>query len=1110
MKRILPCIALLFACLTNAMADPEIDSWYTQKSGAYARIFQLDADVPNGSVTSWIHPGGGTSQTTPTYAGIHELSSTPDWVYIRTSGLGGYMMGPWYTGAARTTLFPGYPINQAVQYRFPRSPADPLTVTPKTITGGGPIGYFVNGVAMFDSRDAFSYSIGAGGDVPNGGERWNRDAYFNERLTFDASFAHQANGNYHYHASPPALRYQLGDSVDYNAASNTYTENFNGKHSPILAWNRDGLPLYGPYGFSDPLDSTSGVRRMISGFQIRAGLTTRDVWPAWATRVYTGAGLSFQVGPDVSPTFPLGRYMEDNDYKGDLGMTLGVEFDINEFNARFCATPEFPAGTWAYFVCIDPNGTPVYPYNINRTYFGDPVGGVPNAIPDSDEGGAVLTTYFEGGPEKEDTIESLLIHDPLSDDITIVYSGVEGGSYEIQNVTNLETTTWTPVAPAAVADSDTSTAEHTGAFAGTDPSYYRSTRTGLAPFDDTGFDYTPVTTGHESTITVTLAGDGGQGAPPVLTALPVSLTYNGVSIDLGSVSRPSQQEITFNVNLIGLAPGSYQVVAVFQGPAGTQIGTYTIAVPSQNNILLLIVDDWGIDSSPIDNNTTLNPGTTFPTTANIETLASQGIRFMNGYSQPVCSPMRAAMLTGRQAWRTGVGAPGDVLLESETTLPDAFLAASSPYALASFGKWHLGGGDTGYSDLGGWPHFVGLTGGGAQDYFSWPKNNNGSVSNNTTTYTTIDQVNEAKSFIDAQELGDTPWFVWMGFNAPHTPFHEPPAGLLQGGTGTTERALYEKAIEALDTEIGRLLLSVDTNTTTIILVGDNGTPGQVVQAPFGPTGATGHSKGDLYEGGIHVPFVVAGPDVTLPAGSTSDRFVHVVDLYSTILEIAGVPVPASAADATSILPILQGTDTANRCIVTETFNNAALPPGRSIRMESDTAFPGSDPDYKLIIFADPNIDTDTPTFEFYNIALDQNEASPLTLGALTATAQAAFDALVAKDAFLGGGYSDFPAIAGDVVYLELPNPGVPPIPGNINVAPDVITINGATNNIAFVSRSSYGADLGNEADDTLDTYWIKCTVSPTNSPYTTAEVDFPDSMNGNPRIYTATNVFEKP
>ncbi len=1101
----------MVALLPGLGADPLQDSWFTDKSGAYARVFQSDADVPGSPVVSWIHPDGGTSQSTPTYAGLHEVSSTTSWLYIRSSGLGGHIMGPWYADATRTTFFPGFPNNRAAIYRFPRVPAFISPDVPKTITPDGAVGYFVNGVAMFDSRDDFSYSNGAMRDVPNGGERWNRDAYVNELLTFDAALAHQANGIYHYHSNPPALRYQLGDAVDYNPAANTYTENpVNLQHSPILAWCSDGLPLYGPYGYDDPLDANSGVRRMISGFRIRAGLSTRGAWPAWATRLYGAAGLSFRVGPDVDASYPLGRYMEDNEYKGDVGMTLGVEFDLNEFNTRFCVTPEFPAGTWAYFTCIQPDGTPVFPYNMARAYFGDPVGGRANGIPDSDEAGALVDTLFEGGPEKIDRVSTLSPDNPSGDDMTVVFSGVEGGTYEVERSSTLgSSSTWTPVAPAAVAGSDLLSVVDAGGLSGAAlAGYYRVKRTGVAPFDDNGFD---IGTGGGSgtLITVTLAGDGGQSAPANLSFLPSTLTFNGVSIDLGSASRPSQQEITFRVDLAGLAPGDYDVVADFPGVAGTQLGTHTIVEP--NSILLLIVDDWGIDSSPIDNNTVLHPGTTFPNMPTVESLAAQGIRFTNGYAQPVCSPTRAALLTGRQAWRTGVGAPNDVLQAAETTLPEAFAAAASPYALASFGKWHLGGGNTGYSDLGGWPTFVGITGGGAQDYYSWPKNDNGTVANGTTTYTTTDQVNEAKTFIDSQELAGNPWFVWMGFNAPHTPFHEPPANLLQGATGTSNRALYEKALEALDTEISRLLQSVDLATTTIILVGDNGTPGQVVQAPYGPTGPTGHSKSDLYEGGIKVPFVIRGPGV--PAGSTSDRLVHVADLFPTILELAGVPLPGTGVDATSLVPLLEGTDNTSRYVVTETFNDPTFPAGRSIRMEADPAFPGSDPDYKLIINGDPTITTDTPTFEFYHVAVDENEQSPLAIAALNATEQAAYDALIAKDAALGGTYSA-PASGGgptgDVVYLELPNPATPAPPMNLNLDPDLVTVNGTAVNVTYVSRSSYGADLSDEGDDVQDRYWVKCTVDPGNAPYTSAEVDFPDAPGGNPRIFTATNIFVIP
>ncbi|MEM7393230.1 MAG: YHYH protein, partial [Verrucomicrobiota bacterium] len=671
-----------------------------------------------------------------------------------------------------------------------------MTVSNRTVTGDGAIGYYVNGVAMFDSRDDFSYSNGAMMDVPNGGQRWNRDAWVNELPSFDAALAHQANGQYHYHANPPALRYQLGDRVDFNPTKNTYPENFNGRHSPILGWNRDGLPLYGPYGYSDPMDSGSGIRRMISGYRIRTGLTLRNTWPDWATRLYANVGLSFRVGPDVGLAYPLGRYMEDNDYKGDLGLTHGVDFDLNEFNVRYCLTPEFPGGTWAYFVCIEADGTPVFPYNIGRAYFGEPTGGVPDGLPDSDEGGTAVTTHFEGGPEKDDVIDAITVD---SDDITLTFSVAEGGRYEIQASPDLgSNATWAPISSPATADWDRLSYTASNTMDGVDRRFFRTHRMDLADFDDNGFVYDD---GISNTIiTVSLMGDGGQGTPPNLNMLPDSVSFNGLSIDLDTVSRPSQQEIRFEVDLSGLPPGTYNVVAEFPGMAGTQIGTYTIPGAANRNILLLIVDDWGVDSSPMDNSTNLNPGTSFPNLPNLESLAALGVRFVNGYAQPVCSPTRAAIMTGRQAWRTGVGAANDSLQNAETALPEAFAAAGSPYALASFGKWHLGGGNPGYRDLGGWPEFVGLTGGGAQDYYNWPKNDNGTVTMGVTNYTTSDQVNEAIAFIDSQDPADNPWFVWMGFNAPHTPFHEPPAELLQGATGSSDRDLYEKALEALDTE----------------------------------------------------------------------------------------------------------------------------------------------------------------------------------------------------------------------------------------------------------------------------------------------------------------------
>ena len=240
-------------------------------------------------------------------------------------------MGPWYGDEDKTQLFPNYPANQSLLYRIPRDPGDPPSV--KIPTGIGRIGLFVNGVAMFDSRDAFSYDTSEGvderpgsGSEVEGDDVWNRDAYVNENVTFDNAFAHQAGDTYHYHANAPGLRHELGDSVDYDLETNTYTENFNGEHSPILAWVSDGLPLYGPYGYSDPNDSSSPVVRMRSGFRKRT-ITDRTTLPAYAARVqdFTNAGDSAEYalsedlhGPSVSEDFPIGHYLEDYEYLGDL------------------------------------------------------------------------------------------------------------------------------------------------------------------------------------------------------------------------------------------------------------------------------------------------------------------------------------------------------------------------------------------------------------------------------------------------------------------------------------------------------------------------------------------------------------------------------------------------------------------------------------------------------------------------------------------------------------------------------------------------------------------------------------------------------------------------
>jgi hypothetical protein len=380
MKKLLLAIQLL-AAANAVFADPQITSWFTLDSGKFAQIYRTDADKLSGKTqTTWSN--GRNVQSQPAYCGVQEILSSSNWVYIRSTGLGSQIMGPWQNGR-----FPNLPTDQHFIFAMPRHPVAQIG---NQFNHLGEIGMFVDGVRMFDSSDAFSYSNESGRDIgpgPGGDQLWNRDAYVNESRTFDAALAHQQNwGTYHYHVQPIALRYLLGDHVDFDSATKTYRESKTAptKHSPILGWMQDGLPLYGPYGFSNPTNANSGLRRMISGFVLRDGkngadnlaLISRHILPVWAAReAQSSTNLaSNESGPNVSELFPLGRYIEDYAYLGDLGKTFGKDFDLDELNGRWCVTPEFPNGTFAYFTTIDANGAPIYPYNMGRRYHGKPVG----------------------------------------------------------------------------------------------------------------------------------------------------------------------------------------------------------------------------------------------------------------------------------------------------------------------------------------------------------------------------------------------------------------------------------------------------------------------------------------------------------------------------------------------------------------------------------------------------------------------------------------------------------------------------------------------------------------------------------------------------------------
>jgi hypothetical protein len=467
------------------------------------------------------------------------------------------------------------PVNQKLLYRFPRTNGVPAT---KTLTGGGQIGIFVDGVEMFNSWDAF-YWNGTTDTSGAGTGYWNRDAYVNEGATFDAGYAHQQNtGVYHYHADPIGLRYLLGDHVDYDVVTKTYSEDTNApvKHSPILGWVGDGYPVYGPYGYSNATNAGSSIRRMISGYVIRNGnygtsnLTAngRTTIPQWAVRIFNVA--SNQSGPAVSTSYPLGRYMEDNDYLGDHGYTQGVDFDLDEYNGRWCVTPEFPNGTYAYFVAIDSNGVPEFPYNIGRAFYGSPAGGSVSSISET------IVTNFLGGPNTTPSLNSPTVG---NGGVTLTWSATEGGTYMVLSTTNLTTWTTNSTTVGAVLNAASYTDNPTD-----NSRFYRVARTALAVYDPvsgtSGGGTTSFAPGGSasrgSTVSVNITISAPPNLPP--TNAPVASVTLAGSISGTSISDSTQGTViaTFAIPA-NASTGAQNIVVTFSPPPNqTQGPTYTL------------------------------------------------------------------------------------------------------------------------------------------------------------------------------------------------------------------------------------------------------------------------------------------------------------------------------------------------------------------------------------------------------------------------------------------------------------------------------------------------------------------------------------------------------
>ena len=395
MKKILLSLYIFSLTMTTQAQSPAITSWLqnTTETGSYYM------------------QGNSTAIDNNILYNCQKVEYSTDFVYITTKGIPAYTTGPFLDGN------PSQATDQDAIFKIPLSPQE-NSGTPIS-TNGGNIGVFVNGVALFDYRDGVAWNpntnalCGGPGNPPCPGgpmaqNDWNRDAVPAEMGGFDCSKAHPAMGNYHHHQNPSAFKLDLNvisDICNLYDAEGLYAIDET-EHSPLIGFAYDGFPIYGAYGFKNE-DGTGGITRIKSSYQLQ-NITTRTN------------------GPDVSSTYFLGYFREDYEYVSHI-----EENYLDEHNGRFCMTPEYPDGTYAYFATVDENWNSTYPYVVGPTFYGISENRKVNSVNET-------TTVYDGTSSLSETefqnLNISIFPNPATDLIAIQIAGLVEEDLEIELV----------------------------------------------------------------------------------------------------------------------------------------------------------------------------------------------------------------------------------------------------------------------------------------------------------------------------------------------------------------------------------------------------------------------------------------------------------------------------------------------------------------------------------------------------------------------------------------------------------------------------------------------------------------------------------------------------
>ncbi|NQU24950.1 MAG: sulfatase-like hydrolase/transferase [Candidatus Nealsonbacteria bacterium] len=328
------------------------------------------------------------------------------------------------------------------------------------------------------------------------------------------------------------------------------------------------------------------------------------------------------------------------------------------------------------------------------------------------------------------------------------------------------------------------------------------------------------------------------------------------------------------------------------------------------NVVIFVADDLGWNDVGYHGSEIRTP--------HIDKLAADGLELDRFYSFPICSPTRAALMTGRSPMRFGINGPlqpgAAGLPLDEHLLPETFRAAG--YQTWIVGKWHLGSSDEQrLPHRRGFDHFYGFIGGGV-DYFAhtefrtgeqdWQRNGKRFTEEGYSTDLFAD---EAVRLLHARDKRK-PAFLYLSFNAPHSPL-QAPQPLIDKYTSiaSPHRRVYAAMVDAMDAAIGRVLTAIDEegmkDNTLVLFFSDNGGQSGRGMAAAASNEPLLRGKGSVCEGGIRVPAAVRFPGV-LPAGRTSRQVVSVLDLLPTLAAAAGItPGNTEPLDGRNLWPAIR-------------------------------------------------------------------------------------------------------------------------------------------------------------------------------------------------------------